>query len=152
MQRSRRSNPYPFTWEVPTALVVGAALLLVLGLQGARSVANLVAGSGWVFVGRSDLFATLGGLLGGDAATGLPGVSQPAGPGLLWTCVAVVEAVIVVAVAVAAKWGLDRWGPGKWHGMATSSDVEALLGRSRLRRHARVIRPDLYGTPRRSGT
>lgn len=152
MQRSRRSNPYPFTWEVPAASVVAVVLLLVLGLQAGRSVANLVAGNGWMFVDRAGLFGTLGVLLGGDAATGLPGVPQPADPGLLWTCVAVVEAVIVVAVASATKWGLDRWGPGRWHGMATSSDVEALLGRSRLRRHARVIRPDLYGTPRRSGT
>lgn len=148
MQRSRRSNPYPLTWEVPTAVVVGLALLLVLGLQAARSVANLVAGNGWVFVGRVDLFATLGGLLGGDAASGLPGLPQPAGPGLLWTCVVVVEAVILVAVVSAVKWGLDRWGPGKWHGMATPNDVETLLGRSRLRKHAKVIRPDLHGAVR----
>jgi hypothetical protein len=33
MQRSRRANPYPFTWEVPLALVVAVLLVLVVGAQ-----------------------------------------------------------------------------------------------------------------------
>lgn len=149
VQRSRRHNPYPLSWEVPTALVVGVALLLVVGLQAGRSVANLIAGNGWVFVNRTEFLGTLSGLLRGDAGAGLDAVTHPAGSGLIWTCVAIVEAVIVIAVAAATKWGLGRWGPGRWHGMATPDEVETLLGRSRLRKHAKVVRPDLHSASRR---
>ena len=149
MQRSRRANPYPFTWEIPTAVVVGVLLLLVLGLQAGRSVANVLAGNGWAFVDRTELFTSLGGLLHGQAGAGLSAVVHPAGPGLLWTCLVVIELILSVAAGFAVKWGLERWGPGRVQGMATATEAEALLGRTRLRKHAKVIRPDLYGLPGR---
>ncbi len=55
MQRTRRTTPYPFTWEIPVGIVLGVLLALVLGLQAGRSLANLVAGNGWVFVDRMAL-------------------------------------------------------------------------------------------------
>jgi len=150
MQRSRRTNPYPFTWEIPVALSIAALLLLLLGVQVGRSVANVLAGNGWHLVDRAQLFSSLGGVFTGQADAGLTGVPQPAGPGLLWSCVGVLEFVVLAACAVALRWGLDRWGPGRLQGMATRSEAEALLGTTRLRKHAKVIRPDLYG-PSRGG-
>ena len=98
MQRSRRTNPYPFTWEIPLFLFTALAFLLLMGLQAARSIANLIAGNGWVFVERPKLITSLGGVITGHADAGLEGLTSP----------------------------------------ATRS----------LRRHAKVIRPDLYGSPK----
>jgi hypothetical protein len=147
MQRSRRTTPYPFTWEIPVGALLAVLLALVLGLQAGRSLAILVAGNGWVFVDRVALFSTLGPLLSGQADAGLPPVIRPASVALLWTCIGIVELLAIVAIGWAVKVGLDRWGPARLRGMATAAEAEALLGRTRLRRHARVIRPDLYGAP-----
>ena len=147
MQRSRRTTPYPFTWEIPVGIVLAVLLALVLALQAGRSVANLVAGNGWVFVDRVALFSTLGPLLSGEADAGLSAVIRPASVELLWTCIGIVELLVIVVIGWAVKLGLDRWGPARLRGMATATQAEALLGRARLRRHAKVIRPDLYGAP-----
>ena len=147
MQRTRRTTPYPFTWEIPVGIVLAMLLALVLGLQAGRSLANLVAGNGWVFLDRMALFTTLGPLLSGQAGAGLPAVTRPASVELLWTCVGLVELLVIVVIGWAVKLGLGRWGPARLRGMATAAQAEALLGRTRLRRHAKVIRPDLYGAP-----
>jgi len=147
MQHARRATPHPLTWEIPVAVLLATLLALVLGVQLGRSLANLVAGNGWVFVDGAALFSTLGGMLGGQASAGLPNLANPAPAGLLWACVALVELLVVVVVGWAVKVGLDRWGPARLRGMATAAGAEALLGRSRLRKHAKVIRPDLYGKP-----
>lgn len=144
MQRSRRTNPYPFTWEVPLALGVAVLFLLLMGVQAGRSLANAVGGNGWVFVDRPLIFASLGGILTGHAGAGLTGIGRPAGTGLLWAAIGVVEAVVLVGCAVGLRAGLNRWGPTRLRGMATRAEAETLLGRTRLRRHATVIRPDLY--------
>ena len=68
MQRSRRTNPYPFTCEVPLALGVAVVFLLLIGVQAGRSIANATAGNGWVFVERPLIFTSLGGILTADAA------------------------------------------------------------------------------------
>lgn len=152
MQRSRRNNPYPHTWEIPVVGVIAVLFLLLLGLQAGRSVANLLAGNGWVFVPREGLFTSLGGIFGGDAASGLTGVSDPASTGLMWWCIAVLEIVALAGCVWVGKWSLDRWGPDRLQGMATTAQAEALLGRTRLRKHANVIRPDLYGTTTKEGS
>lgn len=148
LQRSRRANPHPFMWEIPAAAVAGAVLLLVLGVHLACGVANFLAGGGLVFTSRSQLFSSLPGLLGGDGAAGLAKVTHPASASALWTWMVVVEALMVVAIGIATKIGVDRWGPGRMQGMATREEAERLLGRSRLRKVAPVVRPDLYGKPR----
>ena len=151
MQRSRRTNPYPFTWEIPLALVVAVLFLLLMGVQLGRSAANLLAGNEWVFVDRSALFISLPGIVSGHADAGLGPLSRPPGPAVLWGSICAVEGIILVICATGLKWGLGRWGPGRLHGVATRSEAEALLGRTRLRKHAKVIRPDLYGASRESG-
>lgn len=147
MQRSRRTNPYPYTWEIPVGALVAVLLTMVVAVQIGRSVANLAAGNGWVFVDRAVLFTTVGPVLAGDAGAGLPTVPNPATAGVLWTWVAVTAVLVVVLLGWAIKAAMDRWGPSRLRGMATAAEAESLLGRSRLRRHAKVIRPDLYGAP-----
>lgn len=132
------------TWEIPTGALLALLLVLVLGLQVGRSVANLLSGGRWSFVDRADLFVTLPALVGGDAAAGLRGLSDPAGGHLLWWCMAATCVVLLVLAGWVTKVVFNRWGPGRLQGMATAGEAEAMLGRSRLRRHARVIRPDLY--------
>ncbi len=151
MQSSRRTNPYPFTWEIPLALVVAVLFLLLMGVQIGRSAANLLAGNGWVFVDRAALFTSLPGIVSGHADAGLGPLSRPPGPAVLWGSICAVEGIILVICAAGLKWGLGRWGPGRLHGVATRAEAEALLGRTRLRKHAKVIRPDLYGASRESG-
>jgi hypothetical protein len=145
MQRSRRTNPYPFTWEIPLALGVTVVFLLLIAVQAGRSIANAVAGNGWVFVDRPRLFTSLAAVLTGHADAGLDGIARPAGAGMLWACIGIVEVIVVMGCVAGLKAGLDRWGPTRLRGMATRSQAEALLGRTRLRQHAKVIRPDLYG-------
>ena len=144
MQRGRRRNPYPHTWEVPLALLIAGALVLVIGLQTGRSLANLIAGGGWEFVARADMFSSLPELMQGTAGAGLASNTALASPRLLWAWMVGVEMLLGVCMAMAVKTGLDRWGPSRLQGMATPAEAEELLGRSRLRRHARIIRPDLH--------
>ena len=147
MQRSRRTNPYPFAWEIPLAIVVGILCLFVLGIQTGRSVANLAAGNGWVFVGSEALFTSLPGVLRGDATAGLSSLTSPATQAQLWTSIAIVQFLVLFACAALAVAVWRRWGPTRLHGMATTAEAEQLLGLARLRRHARVIRPDLHSRP-----
>ena len=145
MQRSRRRNPYPTTWEVPIAVAVGLSLALAVGVQVGRALANLITGNGWVFVDRASFVTTLPGVLAGSASAGLSELDAPASPRLLWLCIVLVEVGVLVASAVGLKVGLERWGPSWIRGTATREEADALLGTARLRRHAPLIRPDLYG-------
>ncbi len=147
-QYSRRTNPYPFTWEIPAAVVVSVLLMVVLAAQTGRSLANALAGNGWVFVDRARLFSSLGGVLSGDAAAGLDGVSHPAGRPLLLGGVGVIEVLAVLGLVAVVRWGWTRWGPPRIRGMATRAEADTLLGMTRLREHAGIIRPDLYGPDR----
>jgi hypothetical protein len=143
-QSERRTNPYPWTWEIPVACVLAVLTLVVLGVQLGRSVANLLAGNAWVLA-RETVFTSLPGVVSGDAAAGLAGVAHPAAHVLMFTCVGALEVLILVGVVMVTKTALERWGPGRVRGMATRAQTEQLLGVSRLRAHAKVIRPDLYG-------
>ena len=44
MQQSRRSTPYPSTWEIPLGAGMAIVLVLVLAAHAARALANLLAG------------------------------------------------------------------------------------------------------------
>jgi hypothetical protein len=149
MQRSRRTNPYPFTWELPLAAAVAVVLLLILGVHAGRAGANLVAGAGLTLPSREALFTSLVGVLHGDAAAGVTGVAgHVAGPVAVRVWVAATEALTLVLIVWAGKVALVRWGPGRIHGMATRGEAQKLLGRVRLRRVSAVVRPDLYGDRR----
>ena len=149
MQRSRRHDPYPFTWEIPAAIIAGVLLVLVLGIHIGRAAANLLAGAGWSWPNREELFRSLPAILGGDGGAGLPRAFHgDAGQSALWTSISVCELLLLILLAWAFKIGLDRWGPHRVQGMATRAQAEQMLGRTRLRKASAVVRPDLYGKHR----
>ena len=149
MQRSRRNDPYPFTWEIPAAIIAGVLLVLVLGVHIGRAAANLLAGAGWGWPAREELFRSLPGILGGDGAAGLPRAPHGgAGQSALWTSISACELLLLILLGWAFKVGLDRWGPHRVQGMATRAQAEQMLGLPRLRKASAVVRPDLYGKQR----
>ena len=52
MQQSRRSTPYPSTWEIPLAAATAVTLALVVAAHTGRTVANGVTGHGWAWTPR----------------------------------------------------------------------------------------------------
>ena len=149
MQRSRRHDPYPFTWEIPTTIIAGVLLVLILGIHIGRAAANLLAGAGWTWPNREELFRSLPAILSGDGAAGLPRAFHGgAGQSALWTSIGVCELLLLILLGWAFKIGLDHWGPHRVQGMATRAQAEQMLGRTRLRKASAVIRPDLYGKQR----
>ena len=149
MQRSRRNDPHPFTWEIPAAIIAGVLLVLVFGIHIGRAAANLLAGAGWAWPAREELFRSLPAILGGDGGAGLlRALHGGAGQGALWTSISVCELILLILLAWAFKLGLDRWGPQRVQGMATRAQAEQMLGRTRLRKASAVVRPDLYGKQR----
>ena len=145
-QRSRRHDPYPWTWEIPTCVVVAITLVMVSGVHLGRAIANVVAGADWVVPERADLFRSLPAVLQGDAGAGIHGLDRSiASSTALWTYIAATELILLIACAVLLKMVLDRWGPARMRGMASPAEAERLLGVRRLRRVRAVIRPDLYG-------
>ena len=149
MQRSRRNDPYPFTWEIPAAIIAGVLLVLVLGIHLGRAAANLLAGAGWGWPAREELFRSLPGILGGDGGAGLPRAPHGgAGQGALWTSIGACELLLLILLGWAFKLGLDRWSPHRVQGMATRAQAEQMLGLPRLRKASAVVRPDLYGKQR----
>jgi hypothetical protein len=148
-QRSRRQDPYPWTWEIPLVIVIAGLVLISFGVHLGRAVANVLTGSDWRFPSRGSLFSSLPAVLRGDARAGLVDLHGPgASPSSLLTCVAATELILLTTSVVLIKWGLDRWGPGRTKGLATQGEAEKLLGVTRLRRSRRIIRPDLYGKRR----
>jgi hypothetical protein len=149
MQRSRRHDPYPFTWEIPATIIAGVLLVLVLGIHIGRAAANLLAGAGWGWPAREELFRSLPGILGGDGGAGLPRAFHGgAGQSTLWTSMSVCELLLLILLGWVFKIGLDRWGPHRVQGMATRAQAEQMLGRTRLRKASAVVRPDLYDKQR----
>ena len=148
-QRSRRHDPYPWTWEIPLVTVLAILVLIIFGVHVGRAIANLAAGSDWRFPNRVDLFSSLPGVLRGDAAAGLIDLDGPvASRSSLLMCVAATELILLAVTGLLLKWGMDRWGPGRMRGMATAGEAQRLLGVTRLRRNRRIVRPDLYGKDR----
>ena len=149
MQRSRRHDPYPFTWEIPAAIIVSVLLVLVLGVHIGRATANLLAGAGWTWPNREELFRSLPAILGGDGGAGLPRAFHGgAGQSALWTSISVCELLLLILLGWGFKIGLNRWGPHRVQGMATRAQAEQMLGLPRLRKASAVVRPDLYGKQR----
>jgi hypothetical protein len=145
-QRSRRQDPYPWTWEMPLAVILAVLVLSSFGVHLGRAIANMLAGCNWRFPSRVNLFSSLPDVLRGDARAGLVDLDGPgASPSSLLICIAATELILLAATALLIKWGLDRWRPGRMTGVATLSEAERLLGVTRLRRSRKIVRPDVYG-------
>ena len=156
MQRERLKNPYPWTWEIPAVLLGITLFLVVVGIQLARSLANLLAGAGWTWPAADTgafpsplgaaFWTSLPGVVGGDAAAGLadPVPAQLAPASLVWVCLVLVEGALLIATTWGGVVAYKR-GPGRMKGMATAAEAEKLLGVTRLRKVAPIVRPDVYG-------
>ncbi|WP_338752191.1 hypothetical protein [Janibacter alittae] len=145
MQQSRRSNPYPYTWEIPLAMFLAVVLLLFLGVHLGRAVANFWAGAGLTVLSGQEMLTSWVSVLKGDAGAGLsPRPDKVAGTTALRTWIIVSEACIIAGLIWAARVSWVHWGPGTVRGVATNDEVEQVVGRARLHKQAHVIRPDLY--------
>lgn len=145
LQQQRRSTPHPYTWEVPTAVLVTVGYVLTLGIHLGRAIANRPACGDWLWPEARAWFTSLPGLLAGDATAGLPAAECAAvGAATLLGWIVATELILVALLIAGGKWLLDRWGPGRLKGMANPAEAARLLGVGRLRRARRIIRPDLY--------
>ena len=140
MQHERRTNPLPFMWELPVAALVAVVMVLVAGVQLGRSAAGWASGHGWHLPGPDRWIPTL---LGGDTTSATPAAPDTV---LAWTIG--IEAALIVGMIGLAWVATRRWGPRRLRGMASPGEVEQILGRTRLRKVAGVIRPDLPATRR----
>lgn len=145
LQQSHRSDPYPYTWEIPAGVAVVLLLVGTLGIQLGRGLASLFTGHGWAWPASRSLFSSLPGVLGGDPAAGLVGVTTGPSAAAVTGWIITVEVLLLAACTAATIWALRRWGPGRMKGMATAAEAETILGLTRLRKVARVVRPDLRG-------
>jgi hypothetical protein len=112
-QQSRRRDPYPWTWELPLGIVLVILMVLVCGVHLGRGFANVLAGAGWTFPRRVELFRSLPGVLGGDAAAGLDGLNGPlSSPSAVWTWAVVTEVMLLAVGVWLLKLVVDRWDRG----------------------------------------
>jgi hypothetical protein len=161
MQRERRRDPYPWSWEIPAAIMLILVVVILTGIQLGRSAANLVAGAGWTWpntdtgtgtvvsspVGTA-FWTSLPGIVGGNSGAGLASSTPTglAGQGLLWGSITVTELTLLDLTAWAGTYPLSALGsrPDARHGHRQRG--RELLGVTRLRRVAPIVRPDLYET------
>ena len=144
MQRERVEDQYPWTWEVPLAVVCAMLIAVVAVCQLGRSLANWCAGGGWLWPAPDKLVTSVPALLAGDSAAGLVGVRLAADATTLWVWLAVVGLLTSGALTVTGLWAWRRWGPARMRGMATAAEAHELLGRDRLWKVRHVVRPDLH--------
>ncbi|MEA4945839.1 MULTISPECIES: hypothetical protein [Propionibacteriales] len=138
-------DPYPFTWEIPLAAIAACGMVFAVGVQSGRAIACLLAGKGFRWPRSTEFFGSLPGVLTGDPAAGLAEAVTGVPPGLLVATIIATEVVLFAVLGWAGYELVSRWGPTAPKGMATTSEAERLLGRSRLFRSRRMVRPDLYG-------
>ena len=151
-QQPRRRDPYPWTWEIPLGIVLVILMVLVCGVHLGRGIANVLAGAGWVFPTRVELFRSMPAVLAGDAAAGLDGLNGSVSSlSAVRTWVVATEVMLLAVSLLLLKLVVDRWGPGRLRGMASRGEAERLLGVTRLRKVRRVVRPDLYRKNRDGG-
>jgi hypothetical protein len=128
-QQLRRHDPYPWTWELPLGIALVILMVLVCGVHLGCGIANVLAGAGWAFPTRVELFRSLPAVLRGDAAAGLDGLNgSMSSPSAVWTWVVSTELMLLAVAVFVLKVVQDRWGPGRLRGMASRGEAERLLG------------------------
>lgn len=148
-QQERRRTPYPLTWEPLLAALLVVLVALAIGVHVGRGAALLVAGVGWRWPEPALLFRSLPAVLGGDPSAGLAHPVPPVQG--LSLAITVVEVILLAVLTAVGLWAMRRWGPQRLRGVASVAECEALLGRSRLWKARRIIRPDLYPSSQRPG-
>lgn len=144
LQADRRRNPYPYTWEIPIGILTGWLLLTGLGIQLGRALANATAGAGWTWPAGRALYTSIPAILAGNPTAGLAPSRAAASPAALHAWLIAVQLIILAGYTVVLIWAGRRWGPGRMKGMASPAEAEQVLGLTRLRRNAALIRPDLH--------
>lgn len=145
LQTNRRRDPYPFTWEIPVALLTTALLLSGLGVQLGRSLAYQWVGAGWHWPHGRAVATSIPAILTGHPTAGLtPPPGTPVAAGTVYGWIIAVEFLLAAAATVAAVLVWRRWGAGRMRGMATPAEAHTTLGLRRLHAHRHVIRPDLH--------
>ena len=155
MQVARRHDPYPWTWEPFALWALMLLMVLLLGIHVGRGLANWVAGAGFTWPLANSVVTSIFGVIAGDPAAGLAHQHQLghwASTGLLHGWLIGTEILLVISYGVATFYVLRTWGPWRVLGMASREEAELLLGRTRLRKVADVVRPDLYGSKRHAAT
>lgn len=127
MQRERVQDQYPWTWEIPFAIICGISVIGVTVSQLARSLANLFAGAGWIWPDPGRLVTSVPALLTGDAAAGLVSVRHPADAATLWGWLVVVGLLTVTVLTVSGVWVWGRWGTGRMRGVALVTEAQCRL-------------------------
>lgn len=150
MQRERVEDHYPWTWEIPLAIVCAIVVVGVAVCQLGRSLANWFAGAGWRWPTPGRLVTSLPGVLGGDASSGLFGVQHVASPTVLWAWLVGIAVLTLTVSTLAGGWTWRRLGPSRMRGMATVAEAHELLGQDRLWKVRHVVRPDLYPASRKA--
>lgn len=149
MQTERRRTSYPLTWELPALAGAGILITVVWALHLGRAAANLATGNPPALPARGEWIRSLPALLAGDAAAGLtPPPARPASPPVLWAAMTAAELLTLTLLAVAAAYGIRRYGPARIRGTATPRQAAAVLGPGRLRANRHIIRPDRHPHPR----
>lgn len=146
MQVDRRKDTIPWTWEPFVGILLAYVFVVLATAQVARSLAYLLSGDGWRWPTQDTEVTSAVALFGGHPAAGLPGHHVPGiSRSLLLTTLITLELLALVTLTAGLIEAYRRWGSARMYGMATRADAQQLLGAARLRRQARVIRPDLYG-------
>ena len=135
MQRARRHNPYPLTWEIPLGITCAILLTLAVGVHLGNALAHLTAGQPWAWPQPRDLFGSIPAILAAEPAS--TAVDRR-------TWIVTVELLLTGSLGWAAYNTWQRWGPSRLKGMATSGQAEQVLGVRRLRKVAAIVRPDLH--------
>lgn len=143
----RETDPYPWTWEIPAACAVGLIIVAAAVIQIGRSLSYVLAGQGWVWPEPNQLLTSLPPLLAGRTNAGLAPTSPAVSVGLVVTTVVCSELLAFALVGVLAWRFMIHIGPSSRPGMASAGQANRLLGRSRLRRARRILRPDLFAHP-----
>lgn len=152
--RRERPDPLPLTWEVPAATTAAWVVVAAILLPAGRGAASWLTGGGWAWPKTAvALTASLEGLLTGHPSYGLSASTGATLPpaAIVYLVVALAElAWVSLSLLVLLAWW-RTWGPGMREGLASRAEVEKVLGRSRMRRNRKVIRPDLYPKPHKIG-
>lgn len=149
MQVARRRDPYPWTWEPFALWALMLLTVLLLGIQVGRGVANWFAGAGFTWPLSKNVVTSIFGVIGGDPAAGLahpPQLGHLASTGAMHGWLIGTEVLLLIVYGLATLYVLRTWGPWRMLGMASREEAERLLGRTRLRKVAHVVRPDRYGS------
>lgn len=139
----READAYPWSWELPAACLAVVVCVALGALQAGRSMAFAVAGKGWLWPPTDQLLTSVPHLLAGRLTAGLGAAVEPVAPSLVAVAIAVTELFAFSGLGLLGWQLLVRFGPSALRGAASSAEADRLLGRSRLSRVRKVVRPDL---------